>query len=766
MRILKIITSASVAILLASSLTVNAGARVTALSVKGNKRIEAEAVRSLLRPDANGTYSDQNINESIKSLFASGHFKNVDIVIQGQTLVVTVEENPSINQIGFEGNSDIDYELLKTEVGLEPRQPLTKAALKKAVNKIKRIYRAKGFFVANVVPKIVNLPENRADVVFEIEEGEKTKVGRIFFIGNNAFSEGDLEEVIQTKESRWYRFFSNDDNYDPDRVAYDREKLRQFYLTKGYADFRVKSSVAELSQDQKEFFITFTIDEGPRYDFGDLKITTTLKDINVDRLKSELTMSKGDIFNNKEIEKTVDAISSTVGEKGYAFVEVNPIIQKDKETKTITVDFELSEGPKVYIEKITIVGNTRTDEDVIRREMRLHEGDAFNSERMKRSERRIKNLGYFKDVKVTRDAGSYPDRVNIRIEVEEDKTGEISVAGGFSTQDGLIGDVKYTERNFRGRGQVVSVGTVISKRRQEGSVSLVEPYFLGLDLNAGIDLFTSSSSVFFDNSFTQKQTGGRVSFGYELAQDLYQQIYYSARQDRITGVGTGASLALRDQVGTSLLSEWGQTITYDRRDTRINTTKGWVVGISNSHAGLGGDIKYVKNTIFGSYYYPIRENWILELAAKYSFMVGLGKQIRVVDRYTLGGESLRGFEVSGVSPRATTANKEPLGGRQSFVATAEVIFPIGLPNEFGVKGAAFVDVGSVWDPGIVMARDPNTGNPTVVPTNDSNKIRGSVGVGLRWRSPFGPIKIDVAYAFSKTEFDKTQPILFGMSTRF
>ncbi len=754
-RILKATALKSFAFLLAATFAVEAGQSVTSLSVRGNKRIEAETVRALLRPSADGTYSEQNLNASLKSLYDSGHFKNVDVDIKGKTLVVTVEENPSINRVGYEGNDDIDYDLLKTEVDLQPRQPLTKASLKRAVNKIKRIYRQKGFFVANVVPKIVKLPENRVDVVFEIEEGTKTKVGRIFFIGNNAISAGDLEAVIQTKQSRWYRFFSNDDNYDPDRVGYDRELLRQYYLTKGYADFRVKSSVAELSQDKKEFFITFTVDEGERYDFGEIKVTSKLADIDIDRLRSELTMSKGQIFNNKEIEKSVDAIAAAVGEKGYAFVDVNPRIVKDAKTRTISVNFELSEGPKVYIEKITIVGNTRTDEDVIRREMRLHEGDAFNTEKMKRSERRIKNLGYFKDIKIVREAGSYPDRVNIRIEIEEDKTGEISVSAGYSTQDGIIGDVKYTERNFRGRGQTLSVGAVLSGRRKEGTISFTEPYLFGMELAGGIDLFTTSSTSFFDQTFTHKQTGGSVRFGYELAQDLIHQVYYTLRQDRISGVAATAAQSLQEQAGTAILSEWGQTLTYDRRDTRINTTKGWMVGVSNSHAGLGGDIKYLKNSIFGAYYYPVRENWVLELKATYSFMVSLGKAFRVVDRYTLGGDSLRGFEVSGVGPRASGGLFEPLGGRQSFSATAEMTFPIGLPNEFGVKGAAFIDVGSVWDPGTLTT-----------PFNDSNKIRGSVGAGIRWRSPFGPIKIDLAYAFSKAAFDKTQPLLFGMTTRF
>ena len=478
---------------------------------------------------------------------------------------------------------------------------------------------------------------------------------------------------------------------------------------------------------------------------------------NVDpaELEKLATFAHGDVYNNKEVEKTVDKITNEVGRLGYAFVDVFPNIEKDRATSTINLTFELSEGPRVYVEKIQIVGNARTDDDVIRRELLIDEGDAFNADKMKKSERRIRNLGYFKNVKIIKEPGSYPDRINITVELEEDRSGELSIAGGFSTSDGPIADFKFAEHNFRGRGQDLSFGVVWAKRRQEFDISFTEPYFLGRDLAAGVDLYRITQNKYFNQTFDQRIHGATFRLGYQLAEDLGQQVSYTIRKDEILGVKDKASRFIKEQSGTSILSEVGHTVSYDKRDSRIDTTQGYVLGFGNSVAGLGGDIKYIKNSIFGAYYYALMDDWIVECSARYNVMAGLGKKVRVVDRYTLGADSLRGFEVSGVGPRDKAGEKNPLGGLHSYSGTIELSFPIGLPNEFGVKGAAFVEGGSVWKSGDSKSE-----------VDDSSKIRTSIGVGLRWRSPLGPLKVDLAYAMTKSKFDKTQPFLFGMSTRF
>jgi outer membrane protein insertion porin family len=727
--------------------------RVTQMVVEGNQRVEPETIRSLLVTEPDGSFSEESLNKSLKKLFDSGYFADASLRIEGNTLIVTVVENPIVNQVAIEGNDEISDDVLKSELRLKPRQVFTQGRLKADVERLQTIYRLKGHFAAVVCPKIIRRDQNRVDVIFEINEGKATKVSRIFFVGNTQFSEGKLEEIIQTKESRWYRFFTTDDNYDPDRLAYDRELLRLFYLQHGYADFKVKSAVAELTPDKTEFFITFTLDEGCRYRVGKVKIVSKVPRLDTCDLERVISFSCGSWYNNKEVEKTIDALVNLLGQQGYAFVDVNPLLDKNEKDKTVDVTIEIKEGPRVYIDQIRIVGNVRTDEDVIRRELMFHEGDAFNSDKLKKSERKVRNLGFFKNVKFNREPSNYPDKVNIIIEVEEDRTGEFSLGGGFSTSDGILGDVRFAEHNFRGRGQDVGIGVTYAKRRQEFDISFTEPYFFGRDLAAGFDLYHISQNKYFNQTFDQKINGLTLRTAYYLAEDLTQQLAYTIRRDNITDVKSTASRFIQEQKGVTHLSEIAQTISYDRRDSHQSPTDGYLLGFKNYLAGLGGDVRYLKNTIFASYYYPLCDEWVLELSGTGNVMTGLGKDVRVVDRYILGGDSLRGFQVSGVSPR-DRITKDPLGGLKSYVMTAELTFPLGLPNELGIKGAIFTDAGSVWD-----SSDPKNA------VLESKAIRIGTGFGLRWRSPLGPLKIDIAQAIKKESFDKKQLVFFGVSTR-
>lgn len=728
--------------------------KIQNLTVLGNERVEPETVRALLETDEGGNFTPDALNRSLKKLFDSGYFSDVKLHVQGDTLVVQVVENPMVNQVQIEGNSEVSDEILKPELSLKPRIVFTQGRLKNDVERLQTIYRLKGHFAAHITPKIIRKDQNRVDVVYEVDEGKPTKVSKIFFIGNNQFSEGKLEETIQTKESRWYRFFTSDDNYDPHRMDYDKEVLRLFYLQHGYADFKVKSAVAELTPDKKEFFITFTLDEGRRYTIGNIKIDSKVPKVDGSDLIPSVTFSSGDWYNNKEVEKSVDALTNEVGKRGYAFVDIQPNLERNPETGVLDVTFEIQEGPKVYIDQIKITGNVRTDDDVIRRELLFYEGDAFNSDKLKRSERKVRNLGFFKDVKINREPSVYADKVNIVIDVEEDRTGELSFGGGFSTADGPLGDVRFAEHNFRGRGQDLSMGVTYAKRRQEFDVSFTEPYFLDRDLAAGIDLYRINQNKYFNQTFDQKVYGATFRLGYNLAEDLLQQLTYTIRRDDIGDIKGDVSSIIKEQKGKTTLSEVGQTITYDKRDSSINPTQGYMMGFSNNFAGVGGDVRYLKNSIFAAYFYPLQEDWIFELSGRGSIMDGLGKKVRVVDRYTLGGETLRGFETSGVGPRDRVTG-DPLGGLRSYVFTAELTFPLGLPNEFGLKGAVFSDAGSVFHSG-----DPKN------KVKDHNMLRVSVGAGIRWRSPLGPIKVDVAHAVRKDKKDNKQLVIFGMTTRF
>lgn len=729
---------------------------ISAVEIKGNERIETATVLSDIKIHAGEDVTQAQLDEAARKLFDTGYFSDVKINQSGNKVIIAVVENPIVNQLVFENNKEIEDKLLKEQIRLKPRQVYTLTKLKSDTKTIYDLYRLKGYFAATVIPKIIRQNQNRVDVVFEINEGEPTKVQQIVFVGNHHFSTSKLESVVQTKETRWYRFFSTDDNYDSDRMAYDQELLRVFYLENGYADFRVRSAVAELTPNQKEFFITFTLDEGERYKFGKLKVESKIPKVAAETLEKLLTIKEGDWYSSKEVEKTITAMTELVGNEGYAFVDIHPKIDRSPENHSISIVFEVTEGPRVYIDNIVVSGNYRTDEDVIRRELMVFEGDAFNAHKLKQSERRLKNLGFFKKVAIKQAPSDAPDKINLIVELEEEEsTGEFWVAGGYSTSDGLLGDVGVRERNFLGRGQDVYTKFTLSKRRRQFDVGFTEPYFLDRPLAAGIDFFNSSSSNHFGSTFEHQRTGTNLRLGYHLTENLTQTVAYTIRTDRMSGIRSSASRFIREQAGSATTSMVSQGLVYDRRDSIMDPTEGYYVSLQNQVAGVGGNVRYLKNDVNGGYYYPIAEGWVLGLGATGGIMYGLGKTVRIVDRYDMGGDgSLRGFRTSGVGPRDRATN-DPLGGFKYYTTTAEVLFPLGLPKEFGIKGSVFTEAGSLWG--------------TQEPKNavlDSSSIRASVGVGISWVSPIGPLRVDFAKAVKKERYDSKRVIHFGFGTRF
>jgi outer membrane protein insertion porin family len=727
---------------------------ISAIEIRGHERIERETILSLLGINIGDTPSSADLDEALKRLFNVGYFADAKIFYEGQKLVVHVVENPIVNQLAIEGNDKISDELLKSELSLRPRQVYTQTRLKNDAQRIQDLYRLKGYFAATVTPKIIKREQNRVDVIFEVQEGEPTIVRKIFFVGNKHFNEAKLESVIQTKETRWYRFFTSDDNYDPDRLAYDRELLRKFYLEHGYVDFVIKSAVAELSPDRKEFFITFTLEEGDRYKIGKVNITSTMPAIDLKSLESYLTLKEEDWYSSKEIERTITRVTDALGVRGFAFVEVKPKLNKHKETQTVDVTLEIQEGPRVYIDKIIILGNERTDEEVLRRELRFYEGDPYNSNNVKISERRLKNLGFFKKVDIKREPSDAPDKVNIMIEVEEERTGEISLGAGFSTTDGPVADVHFAERNFRGKGNEVEIGLRVAKRNQEYNLYFSEPYFMDKELEASIRLFKTSQKKGYDEAFDQRAFGGTVRFSYYLTDYLIHSVHYTLSQEEVSGLNVDASKYIREIEGRAMLSSIGHVLSYDRRDSRFRPTEGYVIALSNEYAGLGGQIHYLKNKLMGAYVYSFSDDVVLQVSGTLGNVMRVGRKLRVPDRVTLGGDSIRGFEVGGISPR-DARTKEALGGTKYYLASAELTFPIGLPNEFNVKGAGFVDAGNTFDAGL--------------PSQDvieSRKLRAAVGFGIRWDSPMGPVRIDLAKALLKAPQDKQRVLFIGFSTRF
>ena len=489
------------------------------------------------------------------------------------------------------------------------------------------------------------------------------------------FSDSKLREEIQTRESRWYRFLTTDDTYDPDRLTFDRDKLRRFYLSRGYADFRVVSAVAELTPDREGFFITFTVEEGERYKFGKIGVETELRDLNPELLRNRLTTAEGDWYNAEEVENSITNLTNAVGDLQYAFVDIQPRIVRNREQRTIDVVYDIGEGPRVFVDRIDITGNVRTLDKVIRREMLLVEGDPFNTSKLRRSERRIRDLGFFERVNITTAEGAQPDRSVIQVDVQEQSTGEIEIGAGFSTIDGPLANFGIRERNLLGRGQDLRFSATVSGRTQEFDLSFTEPYFLERDLAAGVDLFRITRDNQDESSYDEANTGIGFRLGYPLTERLRQRLNYTLQQTEIENVAADASRFIREQEGTRIVSLVGQELMYDARDSRINPTEGYFIRLNNEIAGLGGDAHFSRNRLGAGVYFPVTEGTVLSFLGEVGYIIGIGEDVAISDRFFLGGDSLRGFAPAGVGPRELNSD-DALGGNRFARASAE----LGLPD--------------------------------------------------------------------------------------
>ncbi len=726
------------------------------IHIEGNQRIEPETIQSYLTFQKGDSYDPARIDGSLKSLFATGLFADVTIRREGESVVIAVVENPIINRIAFEGNYKLSDETLTSETSLRPRTIYTRTKVQNDVQRILTLYRRNGRFAAAVEPKIVRLPQNRIDLVFEIDEGAPTAIQRIRFVGNGEFSDGKLRDVVRTKETRWFRFLSSDDTYDPDRLTLDRELLRQFYLSKGFADFRVVSSVAELTPDRKDFFITFTVEEGARYRFGKITVESTLRGIEPADAAPAIEIEAGDWYNGKLLETTIDAMTLHISGLGQSFVDVRPRIERDREKRTVDITLEISEGPRVFVERIDITGNVRTQDRVIRRQFQLAEGDAFNAAKLKRSRQRIQNLDYFEKVNVEQVPGGAPDKTVLKADVEEKSTGSISLGVGYSTTNGALTDVTLRERNFLGRGQDVSIGSRIAQRGTQINFSFTEPAFLERDLSAGVDAFHVTRDLTDISGYRSKSMGGGARFGYLITDNLSQGWRYTARAMEQSDFNVNVSRYIRQEDPSYVSSEVGHSLSYDRLDSIVTPTSGYYLRMNNDLAGLGGDTHHLRNRLSAAKYFPLPEDWVLALRGTGGYIAGYGgKDVRIADRFMIGGDDVRGFRTGGISPRDKSTN-DALGGEWMYTGTAETIFPLGfLPPELGVKGKFFTDLGS-----------SGKLNPTGSDVNDTGALRVSVGTGVSWASPFGLIGIDLGFPIMKEGFDKTELMRVSFGTKF
>ena len=757
--------------LIYSQRAVAQGAVVRQIKVEGNRRVEPETVRSYLRFSVGDAYDPGKVNLSIKSLFATGLFSDVQIDREGEVVYVTVVENPVINQVAFEGNSEIDTATLVNEVQLKPRSVFTRARVQADVQRILDVYRRQGRYAATVEPKIIELEQDRVNLVFEIAEGKATKVKGINFIGNNAFSDTQLRDVISTTEKGWFDFLKGTSIYDPDRMNLDRELLRQHYLKNGYADAQVTVANAELDRDGSGFFITFSVEEGERYQFGPISVDSTVASLDPEAVRGEIKTEEGDTYNAQLIDKSTEAITVAASEQGYAFARVRPRAYADPVSHTIAMNYVIEEGPRVYIDRINIIGNVRTKDFVIRREFRLAEGDAYNPLLVDKAKKRLDRLGLFEKVEVKRRPGTAQDRVELDVVVVEKSTGELSFGAGFSTAEGVIGDISITERNLMGNGQFLRLKLSGSFERLQVDLSFTEPRFLGMNMAAGFDLFHKEVDQSSQSGFRSRTTGGSLRLGFPLAENLWMQTRYTLQRDEIYDIDPNASAAIFEAEGQTWTSLFGTSIAYDLRDNPKNPTHGLYFALNNDFAGLGGDVQYVRAQAEVRGYYPITDHIQFVSRAITGHIAGWGgEDVRLIDLFFKGGETVRGFERAGFGPRDLLTN-DSLGGRTYWATTAELRFPIPLvPEDLGIQGAVFADAGSLFGAG-QGAKDLNTqcpaGDPDLgVCLADSASIRSSVGASILWSSPVGPIRMDLAHVLSKESYDETQFFRFGAQSNF
>jgi outer membrane protein insertion porin family len=805
---------------------------VQSISVEGNRRVEVETIRSYFKPGPGGRLDQGAIDDGLKALIETGLFQDVKINRgAGGQIIVSVVENPVIGRIAFEGNKKIKDEQLTAEVQSKARGTFSRAMVQSDTLRIAEIYRHSGRYDVTVVPEIIEQPNNRVDLVFTINEGAKTGVKSIEFVGNNAFSSYRLRDVIKTRETNLLSFLGSGDVYDPDRVEADRDLIRRFYLKNGFADVQVVAALTEYDPDKKGFNVTFKIEEGQQYRVGTVDFRTSIPNFDASTLRSFSRVNVGSLYNVEAVEKSVEEMQIEASRRGYAFAVVRPGGDRNFDAHTVAVVFNIDEGPRTYIERINIRGNTRTRDYVIRREFDISEGDAYNRALVDRAERRLKNLDYFKTVKITTEPGSSSDRVILVVDLEEKSTGDFSVSGGYSTTDGALAEVSVSERNLLGRGLFAKASVTYGQYARGYSLSFVEPYLLDYRVALGLDLYQRQQLANSYISYGTKTLGFSPRLGFALREDLSLQLRYSIYQQEISlpsylancnniptsgafnpspayaavngidlsstgGLGCyidgEASLPVRKELanGKTLTSALGYTLTYNTLDNNKNPTDGLLVDFRQDFAGVGGDVSYLKTALDAKYYQSLVSDLVGLVHLQGGVLNKIGsKDLRMLDHFQMGPNLVRGFAPNGIGPRDINPydTQDALGGTKYWGASLELQMPFWfLPKEVGLKGAVYADAGGLYDyqgptTWALTGENTTTKNSNCIPStinpnstgtctglvyDDSKVVRSSVGVGLIWASPFGPLRFDYAVPLTKGKYDRTQEFRFGGGTSF
>jgi outer membrane protein insertion porin family len=820
--------AATLATVLVSSPVVAQAA--SSIQVEGNRRVEVETIRSYFKPGPGGRLDQAQIDDGLKALIETGLFQDVKISQSGGHLLVTVIENPVIGRVAFEGNKKVKDEQLSAEIQSKPRGTLSRPMVQSDAQRIAEIYRRSGRYDVRVTPEIIEQPNNRVDLVFTIAEGPKTGVKSIEFIGNNTYSSYRLKDVIKTHESNLLSFLGGGDVYDPDRVEADRDLIRRYYLKHGFADVQVVAALTEYDPERKGFLVTFKIEEGQQYRVASVNFESSIPTLDGKSLRSFSRVDVGSLYNAEALEKSVEEMQIEASRRGYAFAIVRPRGDRNFDSHTVSITFAIDEGPRTYIERINVRGNTRTRDYVIRREFDISEGDAYNRALVDRAERRLKNLDFFKSVKITTEPGSSSDRVVLIVDLEEKSTGDFSVSGGYSTTDGALAEVSISERNFLGRGLFAKASVTYGQYARGYSLSFVEPYLLDYRVALGLDLFQRQQLANSFISYGTNTLGFSPRLGFALREDLSLQLRYSIYQQSISlpsylancnnnpsnsllafnpspafanangidlsstnGLGCyadgEASLPIRKELasGKTLTSSVGYSLNYNTLDNNKNPTDGLLIDFKQDFAGVGGDVTYLKSAIDGKYYTPLVADIVGLIHVQSGILNKVGNnELRMLDQFQMGPNLVRGFAPNGIGPRDINpfGTMDALGGTKYWGASAELQMPFWfLPKEVGLKGAVYADAGGLYDyqgptswaatgevntPGCIPSKvnPPSPGTCTGLVYDSSSLVRSSVGIGLIWASPFGPLRFDYAVPLTKGPFDRVQQFKFGGGTSF
>ncbi len=749
------------------STTLLALERINKIVIQGNQRVEISTIRNYLGLNVGDEFSYQKQNDAIKSLYSTTLFEDIDIKFYNGELKVRVQETAFISKVEFKGNSKIKSGKISKELMSVGGESLSKAKIQSDIEKIKEIYKRSGRFSILVKAEIEKQDNNRVKVIFNITEGPKTSIKRIYFVGNDNYRASELKTVILTKEARWFSFLETNDTFDPDRIEYDKELLKEFYQSVGYADFRVISSTAELADTKEYFTVTYSIEEGDKYNFGDIAIENKLPSIKDDNLSKLINIKAGQTFNMKSLEKIAETIADKLASEGYPQISVYPEVNSRNAEKLVDVKFVIDKADKVFVGKINIGGNTKTEDKVIRREFKIAEGDIFNRSHLEKGEQNLRNLNYFEKISTRIVPTNYRDRYDVEVEVEEKSTASIGFDVGYNTSGGVFGRVSFLERNFLGTGKYLNAGVQVGKKSTNYYAGITEPHFMDRDLSLGINMFRrydgrGSGFAQADQSYSLNSVGATTSLGYEIVEDLSHDIEYTIKQDKLSAPQSSRSRFLIEQLGKYTTSMIGHTITYDQTDSRVIPKNGYLLSGSQYYAGVGGNKKFLKHEVDGKIFRSFINN---KLTVKVSSSAGEihgvgGKSVGISDRFNLGDYSLRGFSSGGIGPRDKITD-EGLGGQRFYSFSTELNFPLGLPEEFNLSGALFTDVGSVW-----QVKSPKGSGYTKADFYNDKSPRASVGFGFIWVTRFAPIRVDWAYPIKRKRYDDTQHFHIKFATHF